>query len=359
MIGKLKSLIPVKPSFENVIFWGILFFCFLAAVASAIFTATENFGTVAVVYSFGIALFFLVLAFFARGAKNYNGFYIVLSIAINTFILPPMFFICGGFNSGMPFYLLTSILVLSLIHSVKARWIVLVYSLILYEIVFGFVWFHPEYVPPIAPDAVILDVMVSFLFMAMLIFMIISYLLKAYHKERNDKDQLISQLNFYSSHDPLTGLLNRRYLIDYICGTLWQRRKGFYLMMYDVDKFKKLNDSKGHVFGDQVLSKIAEIAKKFRKSEVGEIAVRYGGEEFIQVIRADSMDEALKRANDFRVAVSELVFEEAPEIRVTFSGGLVDCSNPEFETYSKLLHCVDRLLYLAKERGRNRIIERE
>jgi len=351
--------IPAKRTFENVIFWSILYFCFLAALASAVFTATEGLGVVSVVYSVCIAIFFVVLGLFARNAKTYSIFYIILSLAVNTFILPPMFFICGGFNSGMPFYLLTSVLILSLIQRFKYRAIVLFYTLVLYEVIFGVVWTHPEYVPVIDPHTEIVDVMVSFVIMSALIFMIITYLLKTYYKERDEKDALISQLNFYSTHDPLTGLLNRRYLIDYICSNLWQHRKGYYLMMYDVDKFKKLNDSKGHVFGDSVLVKIAEVAKLHRKSEKGEVSVRYGGEEFIQVFAADSMEEAVRRANALREAVADLIFEDAPEVRVTFSAGLVDCSNAEFETYGKMLHCVDGLLYLAKERGRNRVIERE
>ena len=82
-INRILKKIPLRGSFENVLFWDVLFFCFLAAIASTVFTAIEGLGALAITYT-------------------------AMSFAINTFIVPPMFFICGAFDSGTPFTTLLS-----------------------------------------------------------------------------------------------------------------------------------------------------------------------------------------------------------------------------------------------------------
>lgn len=354
-IKKILEKIPLRGSFENVLFWGVLFFCFLAAIASTIFTAIEGLGALAITYTAFISLYFVILGLVAFATGKNQMCYTAMSFAINTFIVPPMFFICGAFDSGMPFYCLTSVLVTSLITKFKTRMAMLIYSVVLNVGTFFYDWFHPEMSPDLEPLDTLVDQAVSFVFMAILMFTIVSYLLKAYNRERKEKDEVIAKLDFLSSHDPLTGLYNRRSFIEVIRNKVLVSPAGYYLLMFDLDFFKRINDNFGHMFGDLVLESIGRLAQN-TCSEDGEMAVRYGGEEFILLLRAESYDKAMVKAEMFRNNVSALRFEDQPNVHVNISGGLVDCYNPEFTNYDKMLTTVDERLYRAKSNGRNQIV---
>lgn len=354
-IKKIFEKIPLRGSFENVLFWGVLFFCFLAAIASTIFTAIEGLGGLAIAYTALISLYFVILGVVAFATGKNQACYTAMSFAINTFIVPPMFFICGAFDSGMPFYCLTSVLVTSLITNFKTRAAMLIYSVFLNVGIFFYDWFHPDMSPALEPIDGIVDQAVSFVFMALLMFTIISYLLKAYSRERHDKDEVIAKLDFLSSHDPLTGLYNRRSFIEIARDKVLVSPAGYYLLMFDVDFFKRINDNYSHLFGDQVLESIGRLAQNTCSGE-GEMAVRYGGEEFILLFRAENYNKAMVRAEQFRNNVSALHFEEQPNVHVNISGGFVDCYNPEFTNYDKMLTTVDERLYTAKRNGRNQIV---
>jgi len=354
MFGRIKKAFFNEP-FESVLFWGVLFFCFMAAFASAIFTAMEDLGKVAAIYTAFITFYFVILAVVAHMTKKHQACYTAMCFGINTLILPPMFFICGGLNSGMPFYCLTSLLISSLISKFKARTGMLVYSVVLYTSILWIDWYFPDLSPEFESFDIILDKAVSFVFMSLTIFTTVSYLLKAYHWERRKKDEIIAKLDYLSTHDPLTGLFNRRIFIERIRNQVLGNPKGYYLLMFDIDYFKQVNDSYGHLFGDQVLEAIGHLAKDVCVNE-GEMAVRYGGEEFILLLRANNYNEAMVKVDDFRQKVSALKFENMPNASINISGGFIDCDNPNFNNYDKILTVVDERLYTAKTNGRNQII---
>lgn len=354
---EIKQIIKrlLHGSFENVLFWGVLFFCFVAAIASTIFTAIEDLGALAVIYTAFITLYFVVLGAIVFVSHKTEAGYTAMCFGINTLILPPMFFICGAFDCGMPFYCLTSILISSLISKFKPRSIMLVYSITLYTVIFFVDYYFPNYSPNLEPFDTIVDQAVSFIFMGLMIFTTVSYLLKAYNREKKDKDELITKLDYLSSHDPLTGLYNRRSFIEVIRNNVLKNPAGFYLLMFDVDFFKRVNDNFGHVFGDHVLTAIGKVAQD-TCCEEGEMAVRYGGEEFILLLREENYNKAMVKAEQFRNKISCLKFEEQPDVRIHISGGFVDCSNPEFNNYDRILTVVDERLYSAKTNGRDQIV---
>ena len=157
--------------------------------------------------------------------------------------------------------------------------------------------------------------------------------------------------------DGLTGLYNRRAFDDQLARALAQedRIQGrLAVLLFDIDHFKKLNDTYGHPAGDAALKSVARVLRRVLRR--GDVAARYGGEEFV-VILPDS-DEAggLRLAERARAALqdSPLVFEGAT-IRFTASFGLAlwpaDGREPE-----TLLAASDRALYAAKQGGRNRVV---
>ena len=149
--------------------------------------------------------------------------------------------------------------------------------------------------------------------------------------------------------DPLTNVYNKRYLLSFLNGLL-KKRKKFSLAIVDIDDFKKVNDTYGHLKGDCVLKELAQILKrKFRKVDC---VARFGGEEFVVV--AIGMDEPLmcRKMNTIRKDVSET---EICGVKVTFSAGVTELRDEDRDADSVILWA-DDLLYMAKESGKNRVI---
>ncbi len=163
---------------------------------------------------------------------------------------------------------------------------------------------------------------------------------------------LYKELEKRSVTDGLTGLYNHRYIYDYVGINIMEKEKlgcNFCVLLIDIDHFKHVNDTYGHQVGDLVLMTLSKIfAQAF-----GENAVcgRYGGEEFMAVLRNIKLEEGLKVVNAFR---EKIMVTEYPEhdFKITVSGGLVEHST---ETSAEIIKKADDLLYKAKDGGRNQI----
>ncbi len=156
--------------------------------------------------------------------------------------------------------------------------------------------------------------------------------------------------------DQLTGLFNRRYLIETLERELARAQRSNYplsLIMIDLDHFKNLNDTYGHRVGDLVLQSLGKLL--LIKTRLDDIPCRYGGEEIIIVFPNVNAEVTAQRAESLRKAFEELSVNNASlSIRATFSAGVA--SFPEHATdIENLLHAADLALYAAKAAGRNRV----
>ena len=154
--------------------------------------------------------------------------------------------------------------------------------------------------------------------------------------------------------DGLTGLFNRRYFDETIAKELARADRGEYpvaLLIMDIDYFKKINDTFGHKAGDRVLQAFGSLLRT--QVRTGDIACRFGGEEFILVLPCIQLERAYQRAEQIRLAFQALRVESGEtEISATVSGGLA--MFPEHgETDDQLLQVADQALYAAKAAGRN------
>ncbi|MFA5128392.1 MAG: GGDEF domain-containing protein [Patescibacteria group bacterium] len=156
--------------------------------------------------------------------------------------------------------------------------------------------------------------------------------------------------------DPLTGLPNR-YRIDETveAEVAYARRYGTPLsvLFVDVDHFKAVNDELGHEVGDAVL---VELAKRFRETlRDYDVIGRHGGEEFLGVLRNNTLEQAAIAAERLRKAVADKPFDCAEhEIPVTISIGVAEWYRPELS--APLIHAADMMMYRAKRGGRNRVV---
>ena len=156
--------------------------------------------------------------------------------------------------------------------------------------------------------------------------------------------------------DSLTGLFNRRYLsthLQRVLRRIAETRKPVSAIMFDIDFFKKVNDSYGHAVGDEVLREVA--ARVSRNLRNFDMVARYGGEEFVIIMPDSPADAAAMVAERVRLRIADEAFRvSAPvgEIPVSISLGVAAADSPH-DSPDDLIRRADEALYQAKERGRN------
>lgn len=169
--------------------------------------------------------------------------------------------------------------------------------------------------------------------------------------------ELQQELMIKASHDALTGMLNRRMLIELSAREVeraWRSRCSLLLLMLDVDKFKKINDQWGHRAGDEVLIAIAARLKTGLRSM--DLLGRYGGEEFMIVLPQSDLEHGLLIAEHLRLLIcSEPVQFNDVAIAVSISIGIAKLDADNQNSLQQLMDNADRALYRAKAAGRNRI----
>jgi len=163
---------------------------------------------------------------------------------------------------------------------------------------------------------------------------------------------IFNELNDLSQTDGLTGLFNHRHFMESLsraCETSKRTGRSLSLLVFDIDRFKNINDTYGHTIGDKVLQEVAVLVKEHVRAS--DIVCRQGGDEF-SVLMVDCPQDSTERIIDrFRKTFLLATLTEEG-IRLTVSGGLVPYRG---EDPIDLVTRADRLLYSAKNDGRNRI----
>lgn len=196
------------------------------------------------------------------------------------------------------------------------------------------------------------------LFVIVIAYLILSFvtLMLVRHNEQN-----IERLAHLSIVDPLTKAYNRGYMKDVLVSEINRCRRNnqaLTVIMLDIDYFKMLNDTCGHLFGDSVLEQVAEALKRSAQ-RAGDYVFRYGGEEFCIVTSALSREEAFHFVEKLRLSICALDIENArsPHRILTASAGFWCVSDLSEITPSELLLNADNALYRAKEAGRNAVVD--
>ena len=170
--------------------------------------------------------------------------------------------------------------------------------------------------------------------------------------------KLREKLHAQATHDPLTGLFNRRYLEDTLSRELYraQRRNSpLGAAMLDLDHFKQFNDKFGHDAGDSLLRELGRLLlEKLRKSD---ISYRYGGEEFVLILPDSSLADTQKRVEQIRGLIKELKIRHGDQLLGTIAVSAGVAGAPEHgSTAAELLRAADNALYAAKQAGRDRVV---
>ncbi len=173
-------------------------------------------------------------------------------------------------------------------------------------------------------------------------------------KEKEDiADKALESLRYISIRDGLTKIYNKKYISEYLEEEVRRSRRydnKLSIILFDIDFFKSVNDCYGHQIGDLVLVKTVETVKNgLRETDV---IGRYGGEEFLVVLPETDMISTYEIADRLRESVSRIGWEFDTKRIITISGGVVENLG---ESAEAMTGRADELLYVAKNRGRNRI----
>lgn len=169
---------------------------------------------------------------------------------------------------------------------------------------------------------------------------------------------LREKLQAQSIRDPLTSLLNRRYLEEFLNKEIHRANRNGYqigVIMIDLDHFRNINNTLGHPAGDFALKEIANLLKNMIR--LSDTACRYGGEEMTLILSESSIEDTAKKAEEIRAAIAnlQLNYNDEQLIKVTSSFG-VACFPNQGKTVEEIIQAADIALFQAKANGRNQVV---
>jgi len=176
-------------------------------------------------------------------------------------------------------------------------------------------------------------------------------------KNLQEVNALQQKLKEQAIHDALTGLYNRHYLatiLDVEIARAERRKDSIIFMLMDLDHFKNINDTYGHAGGDKALKAVGDLMRSQTRSS--DFPFRYGGEEFMIIMPETSLEDAFKRAEEFRIALSSIKLEHegcAFQVKTSIGVAAYPLHGKNFE---EMLLVVDDALYQAKHLGRDRVV---
>jgi two-component system, cell cycle response regulator len=175
----------------------------------------------------------------------------------------------------------------------------------------------------------------------------------------DDEEHLQRKLYESSVRDPLTGIFNRKHMNERLAAEVAyavRHKTELALLMFDLDHFKAINDQFGHQAGDKVLIGVAGIV--LRTIRLEDVLCRYGGEEFVVLVRGTDVRGAVALAERIRsiVETARIVHEDLPiPVKVSVGVATIACCQGE-SSGERLIGVADQRLYAAKQQGRNRVV---
>ncbi|MBO4445317.1 MAG: GGDEF domain-containing protein [Clostridia bacterium] len=305
-------------------------------------------------------IFFILTFVIYRISKNLNFSIVLCLVGLNFILFPALYLTVGGIGSGMPIYFVMGIVFTVLMLETKPMIIMCILETVWYVLLFLLSGKHPEAINDVfflMPEwAMYLDEAMDFFTVALSTSVLVKILALCFEWQQNRTNELLKQLEELSVKDPLSGAYNRRFLLKYIESGIEKHKETsapLSIIMFDIDKFKRVNDDFGHLIGDEVIKGFAQVLLQSCRNY--DVVARYGGEEFILVMPGASEETAYARAEQIRQKVETSSF--SPEINrpVTVSGGVAGYLS-SYKNVEEFIAVADEKLYTAKETGRNKVI---
>jgi diguanylate cyclase (GGDEF)-like protein len=332
-------------------------FCLLSGIESIfaslspILIANNFFYTIVLALSF----------YFSRFKKSYRSCRII-SIVTLIFIYTPILWIYnGGIRSGIPYFILlfgSFLTVLSISRketrankTISAMVIGVFCAVVIGLILIEFA--YPNIIYQYENQAVqITDIVISLVFALVGNYVIIMAFVYLYYRQLEKAEEYSQKLEALVIRDSMTNLFNHAFVVTRLSeevARVARRYSALSVIMLDIDFFKKVNDTYGHLFGDEVIKQIAQTLHS--NCRAIDTVARYGGEEFLIILPDTSSKMAVIIANRLLNLVQGLHFDN--QITVTLSAGIAQYEVGD--TASGIIEKADSHLYEAKLAGRNQI----
>jgi diguanylate cyclase (GGDEF)-like protein len=182
--------------------------------------------------------------------------------------------------------------------------------------------------------------------------------LQALHKQQQHTEDALDAMRIakeanerLAKTDALTGLYNRREMVNVLAECHEQNNHQKHVMMLDVDWFKRINDDYGHAVGDQVLQQLSQVIQKWLPDDAH--CARWGGEEFLVLIQGLTTTQTEQKAISLLEQVAQIKTDAYPELTVSLSAGL--CEYQDGLSVDQWIHKADEALYESKANGRNQL----
>lgn len=270
---------------------------------------------------FEIVTFSFISELFSGGAFCYI-FYVIGMVAVVFFLLPSQFRMKHFFQT-----------------------IGIIYAIAIYFVYLKHICLFPEY------EAIIRDSAqeIGFLNLSITLFTLF-YISNLYMFELNAASE---KLNYFSNHDLLTGLFNRRFFEYIMKRNKSENENEYTIAIFDIDDFKKVNDTYGHQAGDCVLKVVSNLIEENSKDDY--IAVRWGGEEFILYMPQTSAERAYDILTELssKISLTNVDFDDQ-KLSVTVTVGM--CTGTDLTEYESVIRRADDKLYYGKRNGKNCVV---
>lgn len=329
-----------QDTFEKKIYWIILFAGTLVTFVSIFQTLVQNLGPTSIVAPsccFVVFLVILILSLYL-GAKE--SLYLVLCLSLYFVVMPFNFFACGGLKSGIPCFFVTSVILPIFGIKGKKKYVTYVAGMIALTATMVVSVVFPDLVAELDEDSIIFDNIFSFIVCGIALFIFSNRAVQTYAEEKDRANRLEVTIDDMSTIDELTKLYNRRAFLS-LLGK--QKFKNAYLLTFDMDNFKKINDNYSQYVGDRILMQSAEIILDDINSEKGEYASRYGGDKFLILVMAKDEKEARERADKTANKIQRMEVPGFGVLKVSANTGVIDCE--KYENAKEVLKAADDLLH--------------
>ncbi|MBN2794141.1 MAG: GGDEF domain-containing protein [Clostridia bacterium] len=335
------------------VFYILVLSGFLFSVINTIINIILNLSIITVFSAMGTALLCLILIIYAFKTNEYKkaskfGFIILIAL-----IYPSLWIHNNGIKGSIPYFIIFNTILLTIICNKKTAHQLYVLQILVLFILGYIEIYHRSWIIGYSSNlANILDMLFSFVLMGSFSVLIIKKLMIEYHLRIDELNELQAKFKHLSITDELTGIFNRRHIIQEIDNKLKDDvNPPFALIMIDIDDFKVINDRFGHGIGDEVIVGVSKALEHCVRPI--DVVGRIGGEEFLIILMDTTEEEARSRALSMKNKISELKWS-VDNLQVTVSGGV--CGKMPEDELNDLLERVDRYLYKAKRSGKNTIM---
>lgn len=304
--------------------------------------------TAATLFPFCCALVIYAASAYGLITKRTKVPVILILLICNLLEFPVLYCLYGAYRlSYMILGIVTTALFLDSIRGVVTTGLLILFdcSLVFWKLR------TPAFFSAFASEDTPVSVIVTFLIACVSIAVMLNILLRQHKEQQQRMTDMTQELQLMANLDPLTQLYNRRYLTQYLEKKITSGESAFAVVLLDIDDFKKINDTYGHLFGDEVLQTFSKILLRHIRGHG--IATRFGGEEFMLVFHSTDQNE-MQHVLDHCAYDFKQYGMSTKQLPMTFSGGSSVFHNEDM--LIKLFNAADERLYQAKNTGKKHVV---